>query len=199
MSYKNRAKDRKIKNFFIKLFGSFKFKSLNLSLSQKIVISWTTISIFSLFLPWINWIEWSLNWKNSFSSLVWGVWVIILIYLIILLINTISVSKKEKIKFYSWLHFRDYSLSMILWIFTLILWINSIVYIWWLQTFISEINQGKWIWLCITWAIIIIIWSIIQKKEFMNTNIKTYTNESNTHDKKEKDNIEKENNMKLPF
>ena len=199
MSYKSRAKDRRIKNFIVKLLKIFKFKSINLSPAQKIVLSWTAISIFSLFLPWVNWIEWNILENSSFSNLVWNIWFVMFIYLMLLIANTISINKKEKIKFYSWLHFKDYSLTIVLWVFTLILWIISIRYIWWLQTFISEITQWKWIWLCITWSIIIIIWSIIQKKEFSNKNIKAYSNDSHNEDTIEIKKTEKEDNMKLPF
>ena len=199
MEYKNRAKNRKIKKNLEKIIEVFSNDKLNLRISQKIILSWVIISMISLFLPWVKNLGLDIVWKNWFSSLTWGVWFMIFIYLIFLVVNTTFVGKKEKIKLCSGLHFKNHSLTIVLWIFTMMLWISSVIYIIWLQTFIGDVTQGKGIWLCITWSIIIIIWWIIQKREFNSIDINSYTNESNDEDSENIKKEKKENNMKLPF
>lgn len=197
MEYKNRAKNRRLKRTILSLIGVLKFKWLNLSLWEKISLIWALISTFSLFLNWID--SESINnleeKGNAFSSLAGSIWYIILLILAFLVFILISHSKKETFKLSSDLHFKDSTITIFWWVFDIFLSLITFSFVKWLQRFSSTIIYGNGIILSITWAIVIIIWGIIMRKEKKAEKYSTYTNELGENEIEE----ENDNNMKLPF
>jgi hypothetical protein len=106
-----------------------------------------------------------------------------------------SHSRKEKLKLYSDIHFKDSTIIILWWIFNIFLSFNIFSFVEWLQRFSSTIIYGNGIILSITWAIVIVIWGIITRKEKKDEKYSIYTNELI----EEEEQKEEENNMKLPF
>ena len=198
MSFKNRVKNRKINKFVTTFLKIFKFRWLNLPISWKTILFWIIVNIISLFLPWVyssdgKWLE------NSFSKLSGWIGRVILIILLFLLFNLFSINNKEKIKLHFWVHFRDYPVSIILWIFTIILWIVSINFINSHELFYNNIENWLWVILSISSSIVILIWWIIQKIEFGKFSKTSKFYDYEWLETNMQSNHSKENNMKLPF
>ncbi len=195
MEYKHRAKNRRLKRNIISLTGILKFKWLNFSIGEKISFIWVCINILSLFLTWID----SINWEErgtSFSSLAWLAWYIMFFTLILLFFILLSHSRKEKLKLYSNIHFKDSTIIILWWIFNIFLSLNIFSFVEWIrERFSSTIIQGNGIILSITWAIVIIIWGLIIRKEKRTEKYSIYTNELWNEENEE----ENDKNMKLPF
>ncbi len=196
MNYKDRARNRRLKKDIITLLNIFKFKTWNIKLPWKVVLFWLIISIIWIFSPRIVFLE-NLWFENSFSSLAWNVWFTSLIWILFLIFIVLSINKKEKIKMYSWLQIKDYTIIIFIWFFIAILSIHSIIFIKSLLSFSKDIILWKWSILWLTWSIIIIVWWIMMKKDYNKENA-SYINEAEDKSKYS-NNRNKNSNMKLPF
>lgn len=194
MEYRNRAKNRRLKRNVLSLVNILKFKWLNLSNWEKVSIVWISLSLISLFFVWVDSTSWEEK-GTAFSSLSWSVGYIILFVLLFLFFILFSHSRKEKLKLYSDIHFKDSTIIILWWIFNIFLSFNIFSFVEWLQRFSSTIIYGNGIILSITWAIVIVIWGIITRKEKKDEKYSIYTNELI----EEEEQKEEENNMKLPF
>lgn len=197
MEYKDRAKSRKIKRQLIQAIDLVKLKGLNLSTSKKIVLAWIIVWFISLFLNWTDSTSsTSINIRNSFSDLVWRTWVTLLILQIFITFLIFSRKNKEKLKMSIDSHIKDFSLVIISWVFTIIVSINALNFVSWLQSFSSDVIYWAWIIseIC-AWIMITAGWILLRGEFYKNLN-KVYINES---EDEENDKNEEDNNMTLPF
>lgn len=205
MNLDNRVKSRKLKRNILNFLNFVKLRSINLDTWSKIVLFWWIIIFFSLFFNWIESINnSSLNW-NSFSSLNGISWIIIIISILYLFFNTFSITKKEKLKQYSKIYITNYKVSILVWVFSILLATNSLYFISALRIFELDIIHGKWIILALTWWVITIIWWVIQVKTLARWNQDTFYNYDSYSSQKSEKNIwedDEENNkdnMRLPI
>lgn len=201
MEYKDRAKTRKFKRQLLQIIDLIKLKWLNLSTSRKIILAWILVWFISLFLNWSDSTSvTSNNIENSFSDLVWRTWITLIIIQALILFLTFSKKNKDKIKISTDLHIKDFTLVIIAWIFTIIVSINALNFINWLQRFSSDIILWTWIISEICAWIIVTVWWILLRSEFYKNRNQVYINESE-EEIIDDGTIEKvdENNMSLPF
>lgn len=197
MEYKDRAKSRKIKRQLLQTIDLVKLKGLNLSTSKKIVLAWIIVWFISLFLKWVDSTSSaSPHIWNSFSDLAWRTWITLLILQIFITFLIFSKKNKEKLKLSIDSHIKDFSLIIISWIFTIVVSINALNFISWLQTFSYDIIYWAWIISEISAWIMITAWWILLRREFYKNLNKVYINESED-DQVEK--IDEDTNMSLPF
>ncbi len=198
MEYKDRAKNRKLKRKLLQIIDLIKLKGFNLSLYKKITLSWVLVWFISLFLKWVN-SENNINHvSNSFWSLAWSTWITILIIQALIIFLIFSRKNKEKLKLSTDIHIKDYSLIIVWWIFTIIISINTLNFINWLQTFASDIFIWAWIISEICAWILITVWWIIARIEYYKNKSQIYINESDEESNTDKENDE-DKNMSLPF
>lgn len=196
MNYKDRAKNRRLKKDIINMVNLFKFKTWNIKLSWKVILSWICICILWLFSPWVLHSE-SGNAENSFSASAWNIWMTSIISVLILIFLILSINNKEKIKKYSWMQIKDYIVVICLWIFITILSIHSIIFIKSLLSFSKDISLWRWSIITLTWSILIIVWWLLMRKEYNKENT-SYLNEAEDR-YNNKSRTSKISNMKLPF
>jgi len=198
MEFKNRVKNRRLKRHVSNIINIFKLRALNLQTSWKIILFWIVSNFISLFFPWVDYIDWEST-KNAFSSVVWNIWIILVLVLFFLLFNLFSINSKEKIKMHIGIHFKDYPVSILLWLFIIILWIVSFNFINALQFFSSTIIYWSWIIFSISSWVMIFVWWIMQRSEFNDYSNKSdlIDFESNLNDEENRQVNNK--NMKLPF
>lgn len=194
MEYKNRAKTRKIKRFILSFITIMRFKWMSLSLWEKITGFWSIVTFLSLFLLWINASDESKTW-NAFSALAWSIGYIIVILIAINVIVITSYKMKEKIKLGSDFHFRDTNIIICNGILIFLLSLHIFSFVKGLQEFSQVIIFWKWIILSLTWAILIVIWGGIMRKEKRTEKYNICTNELDN----EEDEKVNEKNMTLPF
>ena len=181
------------------------FKTSHLSLGSKISLFGSFICFISLFFPWLSSYDgvnqWELNSLQSFgsfSSILWHVGFFVLIILWIIFFLLFSVSKKEKVRYIILLQFSEN--LMCLWgsLMIFLLCLHSFFFISWLELFSSGILYGKWIILCITGSIVLLIGSIVMRDEYRK-NIKwSYISELVPEQTQGQLDLKK-SNMKLPF
>lgn len=198
MSYRNSAKNRKIKRIFLQIFSILKFEWLNITTPLKIIVIWVLICFFWLFANWFDSYDGEISW-NWFHKLLWITWYIIFILNLIILFFIFWQRLKENIK--NLLHFnaKDSVIIIMLIIFWLLISINSIFIIWNIEIFMQWIILGKWLIYVVVWLLLWVIWWIfnlfsktktsiyIENPNYVDLNIEEQT----IHDNK--------NNMKLPF
>ena len=191
--YNSRVKNRKIKKILNYLINIFKFKSVSISKAKQTALVWIFTWYLSLFLNWINSSIKNFN-SNVFNEITWFSWVVIFILLTILLFIILSTNSKERLKITSNISFDDYKIIKAFSIIIILLSLNSLYAIIWLNIFSSDISY--WIWVIVSFAsaIVILISSFAVKKD-TTSNKNFYLNDS-TNEKVE---IEEKNNMKLPF
>jgi hypothetical protein len=105
-----------------------------------------------------------------------------------------SRKNKEKIKLSIDSHIKDFSLVIISWVFTIVVSINALNFVSWLQFFSSDVIY--WVWIIseiCAWIMITAGWILLRKEFYKNLN-KVYVNESEDEEKQEDD-----SNMSLPF
>jgi len=195
-NYQNRTKGRKLKKTLTNSMSIFKFRSMQTSNAEKVIIFWIALVFLSLFIPWVNSIEWSLQ-ANSFSNLTGRSGIILLVIVILLFFMIFSKQRKEKIKMIWNLHFRNYLLWIVWWLFISISALSSLSYISWLQTFSSDIIYGQWPVISLVGWIIVIAWAFMLKTEENSGIENIFTEEKNEN--KNKINKKQKDNMKLPF
>ncbi|NUJ97338.1 hypothetical protein HGA92_00950 [Candidatus Gracilibacteria bacterium] len=194
MEYRNRAKNRRLKRNVLSLANILKFKGLNLSNGEKISVVGIFLSLISLFFIWVDSASGEEK-GTAFSSLAGSVGYIMLIVLLFLIFILFSHSRKEKLKLYSDIHFKDSTIIILGGIFNIFLSFNIFSFVTGLQRFSSTIICGNGVILSITGAIVIVIGGIITRKEKKSEKYSIYTNELI----EEEEQKEEENNMKLPF
>lgn len=197
MEYKDRAKSRKVKRQLIHAVDLVKLKWLNLSTPKKIILAGIFVWFTSLFFKWIDSTSTTSEViANSFSNLVWRTWVTLLILQVFIVFLIFSKKNKEKIKMSIDSHIKDFSLVIIAWVFTIIVSINALNFVWGLQFFSSDVIYWAWIIAEISAGIMITAGWILLRNEFYKNLNKVYTNESED-DIVEM--IEEDSNMSLPF
>lgn len=195
MSYRKKVKERYLRRILINIFNVLKFSNFNLDFQSKIIIVWSISTLISLFLPWWTKIGENISW-NSFSLMWWNIWFIslLLIFIIIFVMTTNDI--KEKINLASNLSFKKYLVAILWWLFMILIWIIYISLIFWLTTFFENIEIWNWIILYISSWILIFIWWILKRSNFIKKEYESFINEPtyNNEDVKNSD-----SNMKLPF
>ncbi len=183
-----------IKNDIKCFLKNLKFKSINLTFSKQLVLSWSLIWFISLFLPWIqdnkNWDVW-----NSFNSISWNIGYLLIILLFFTLFVSLSTNYKEKLKLYSDLSIKNHFIVITVWAFIISFSVILLSFANWLSLFFENISYWKWVILLMTSWIIILIWWFIIKKEYYSEDSEIILNKFNKD--REKNKIE--DNMKLPF
>lgn len=199
MSYKISAKNRKLKRTLLNIISILKFESFNIETPRKIVLFWILIWIFSLFLNWTESVEKENIW-NSFKNILWLTWYLLLIINIKMLFIIFNKKIKESIKYFFNFNAQDWIIIIFLWMFWLLISINSIFIIENFSYFKDWIIIWKWVILSIVWYIFCIIWWIWMLKTKTKTSIYIdgIENNENEMDNKTLNEIDK-NNMKLPF
>ncbi len=195
--YKDRAKSRKIKRQLLQTIDLIKFKWFNLSTSKKIVLAWVVFWFISLFLNWVDSTS-TTSWNvySSFSDFVWKTWVTLLLLQIFITFLIFSKKNKEKLKMSIDSHIKDFSLIIMSWVFIIVVSINALNFVSWLQHFSADIIYGAWIiWEICAWIMITAGWIMLRKDFYKNIN-KVYINESEDDEKEE---IDEDSNMSLPF
>lgn len=189
-----RNKKNFLKNFIYNNFKNLNFQILNLNVPRWLTIIWSIIWIVSLFLPWIiN--EKNKNYWNSFYAISGNIWFLLLILLILIIALTFWSNYKEKMKLYSEIDIKNYSIIL----FTGILMILSGIIIWsfsvWIQTFEKDIIYWKGLILCVVSGIFIIIWWYLTRKDFYKNSSEIILEKLSQDRKKEKT----KDNLSFPF
>ncbi len=191
--YNTRVKNRKIKRFLQKIFSITKFKTMNFSIYQKIILLSIILWAISLFLPWIiikqdekTSLLLGFNNITLFSNILISLIYIFLLYLLF------SFKWKENIKILSWIQIKN-PFFITLWNILIILFsVNSIFTINWLKIFYSNISYWNWIiLLLISW----IIGLLASLKLTEPKNEKIIISENNNKNS----NVDNNKNMKLPI
>lgn len=199
MWYRNSSKNRKLKRTLINIVRFIKFESLNISLSYKFVLVWVIIWIISLFMNWVESSSFEITW-NAFNSLLWITGYIIFSFLLITLFFIFNKNKQEKVKTILNLIIKDWNLIIFLFLFCLVLTINSIFYINWLNTFKQSIIIWQWIIFWIIWDVFWLIgWYLILKEKTKTWIIIDDSVEQNPDIYSINNWVVDKNNMKLPF
>ena len=195
-AYLSRTKNRKLKKTILNTLNIFKFRSLQVSNAEKVILFGSFVSLISLFFPWVSEIEGPIQ-AWAFSNLTGRAGILIVLIIWALLFIVFSKQKKEKLKKISNLHFRNYLLWIVGGLFISISSLSSLSYISWLQTFSSNIIYGQWPILCLVGWILIWMWGILLRKEEKNGIENVFTEEKNNNKSTESKN--KKDNMMLPF
>ena len=199
MWYRNSSKNRKLKRTLINIVRFIKFESLNISLSYKFVLVWVIIWIISLFMNWVESSSFEVTW-SAFNSLLWITGYIIFSFLLITLFFIFNKNKQEKVKTILNLIIKDWNLIIFLFLFCLVLTINSIFYINWLNTFKQSIIIWQWIIFWIIWDVFWLIgWYLILKEKTKTGIIIDDSVEQNPDIYSINNWVVDKNNMKLPF
>lgn len=194
MSYRSRWKERKIKWFLMKIFSIFRFRSVYLHLSEKIILLWNILLFISLFQKWVLRDNSDTSW-NAFNSISGNIWYPLVLGTLMIFFFILSKNNQKKLKLHSNISFQNYSLMWFFWIFSIISIVIALSFIHWIDTFSKDIIYWNGLILWLTWWIIITIWSYLMRSHYKKKNIEIFISE--TWEVKEK--ISNKNNMTLPF
>ncbi|NDK10132.1 hypothetical protein GW846_05145 [Candidatus Gracilibacteria bacterium] len=205
MASKNKKIIRAVQKNLGIIQEQLRFKTSHISDGGKISLAGVSISLVSLFIIWVN-SEVSIvssgntqiSGVNSFSALVGYTGFFILLILGFICFSIFSIRKKEKFHSFSLIHIYDFAACFYGSILIMILCLQGLFYMRGLQTFSSDIGYGKGIILCITGAIVILIGSLILKKEYRKNIKGSYTSEIKNQDYGSELEPNRDN-MKLPF
>lgn len=197
MSYKVSAKNRKLKRTLVNIISILKFESLNITTAHKISLVWVVLSMIWLFINWIDSFDGKIVW-NWFDTLLWITWYILFILNIKILFIILNSKQKEMIKNFFNFNAKDGVLIVMMAAFWLFFTINSIFVIENFSFFQEWIVIWKWLILSIIWYIFWILWGFLILKSKTINNIYVDSKEEYLENNQE-NNIENENNMKLPF
>lgn len=171
-----------------------KFKWFHLTWWWKISVIWIIILWISLFSSWIDFSNTEFS-GNPFSKTSGHIGFTLLCIIIFILFLIFSFHKKEKIKLWTDLNFRDYNAIIVCWVLSIILVTHSMIFITGFQTLSSEISIWKWPTIAIIWWIFITIWGILLKRETKNSNKSLIIDDIHYKETTES----RQENMKLPF
>lgn len=194
MNYKKRKKSRNLSNFFIKLNSTLKINIPNLNIASKIIILWNIILIVSLFLPWLYKNTENIFW-NSFHPIWWNIGFFSILFSIILIIISLFSLEFEKVKLSFNISYKEYNITILIWLFIIIVWAIYVSFINGLTVFLNDISVWKWVILYILSWVVVFAWWLIKKVISKNNNYESFINETKNN-KTEKNN---KSNMKLPF
>lgn len=194
MNYRSRWKERKMKWFMIKIFNLFRFRSVNLHFSEKIILLWNILLFISLFQNWVINTK-TLNSWNAFTSVAWNVWYPFILWIFLIFFFILSKNNQNKLKLHSSISFQNHTLISFFWMFIILSVIMSISFIHWFVTFSQNIIYWNGTILWLTSWFIITFGSYLMRMHYKNSNIEIFVSE--TWEIKEK--ITNKNNMTLPF
>jgi hypothetical protein len=194
MNYRSRWKERKLKWLMIKFFNLFRFRSIYLHFSEKIILLWNILLFISLFQNWVINTQTQNTW-NSFTSVAWNVWFPFFLWILLIFFFILSKNNQNKLKLYSNISFQNHSLIWFFWLFIILSVIMSISFIHWFVTFSQNIVYWNGTILWLTSWIIITVWAYMMRQHYKKNNIEIFVTE--TWEVKEK--ISNKNNMTLPF
>lgn len=194
MNYRSRWKERKMKWYMIKFFNIFRFRSIHLHFSEKIILLWNTLLFISLFQNWVINTHSQTQW-NAFTSVSWNVWYPFLLWVILVFFFILSKNNQNKLKLHSNISFQNHTLITFFSIFITLSVIMSLSFIHWFVTFSQNIIYWNGTILWLTSWLIIMFGSYSMRKHYNNSNIEIFISE--TWEIKEK--ISNKNNMTLPF
>lgn len=198
MSYRDSAKNRKIKRSILKAISIIKLSWLNLNTAQKTSFFWVLIGVISLFLSWVDSVEWLIAW-NAFIDVLWISWYILIILQILTLLILFSNNNTIIIKNILNVQVKDGFLVLIFSIFSFLITINTFYIVEWLATFSQWIFLWKWIIFSIIWSILSITWWILMIRNREMVSVFSWNENSDTEIIEEKAIVDEKNNMKLPF
>ncbi|MDP5039194.1 MAG: hypothetical protein NWP80_02000 [Candidatus Gracilibacteria bacterium] len=199
MSYKIKSKSRILKRKIKKTIGFLKVNSLNLSTGFKFILISLLVNIFSIFSTWIKSTNQTID-GNAFSK-IFGITGIILIFInLIILFIVFNKDKQEKVKSVFNLVIKDGNLIVILFIFSLLLNINSVYIINGLEIFKASVIVGEGLIFGIIGSIFGIIGGYLIMKEKSTKGVIIEEKQDYALDIiLNKGKIDEKNNMKLPF
>jgi len=183
---------KKILNFFLKI----KIKSINLTFSKILILTWISLNILSIFMPWFSLPYNDLDSQTAFSRILWITGYLIILSSVINLFLIFSTSLKKKLKLFLNLTTNEKNLILIINSILLLIIINSALTIKWLNLFSNDIVFYTGITISITATLIMVLWSYMNylKNEDNYWNLIS-VNESHS----ETINIKKDDKIKLPF
>ncbi len=190
---KSRVKARKLRNLMKNTINSIRFRIESFSFPKILILSWVILGFFSLFMKWINSSDPLIS-SNSINNVTSFTAYMTMILLFIILFLIFSFNKKEKMKKWSNIIFRDYIIIIFISLILFILSINSIWVITWLNMFSSDISYWWWIIMLLVSSIFLFVWGFLLKNDNSSKN-SIYLNDS--PDKKP--HLWEEKNTKLPF
>ena len=193
MDYKARAKNRKLKRKLQKFVSAVKFNSVNWTVHHKLILVGCLIVIASLFFNWLQ-ID-SRDPENGFSSLIWVSGYVLFTISVFVIFVIMSQRKKEHVKRFFNISFKDYHPPIVGWCIALLLIINSLISMRSLNKFSSQIEYGNGVFIAISGSVFIIVGGFLLKK-YYDKNIKGIYSDAN---ESEWVTDETRNNMKLPF
>lgn len=196
---------KRLRKFFFTQKEKFLFKFSHLSMGGKITLLWIFLSALSLFLPWAEF--WSSFSDPKFQNLGISSWspiigspaIFISLVLLCIIFSLISIQKKEKFRFLTFIHLTDYIVGIIGSVFTFFLSLHTYIIIWGLRFFSSSIMYDTGIILCLTGSIFIGVGSWILKKEERQNIRWSYVHDFENQARFGKNTQDSKDNMKLPF
>ncbi len=203
------SNNKKIIRIIQKHFSNFqeqlKFKTAHITNGWKISILGLILCYISLFLTWIysnvsivSSGSTQIKSVSSFGALVGYTWFFLFILLTFIAFSIFSIRKKEKFHSFSLIHIYDFAAWFYGSIIIIILCIQSLFYMRGLQTFSSDVMYWKWVILCITWAIVVLMGSLMLKNEYRK-NIKWSFMSELKNSENLRSTESSKDNMKLPF
>lgn len=194
MNYRTRWKERKTKLLFAYFLNFFRFRSVNLPFSAKIILLWNIMLLVSLFQTWVLKIDSNVSW-NSFSTLSWNIGFPLFLWILLIFFFIFSTNHKNKLKLHSNISVQNHSIIWAFWFFTIIISLMSLSFIYGFWSLSQNIIYWNWSILALTSGIIITIWAYIMRSDFHKNHVEIFVNEN--WELKEK--ISNKNNMTLPF
>lgn len=198
MSYRDSAKNRKIKRSILKAISIVRLSWLNLNTAQKTSFFWVLIGVLSLFLNWVDSVEWLVVW-NAFTDVLWISWYILIILQILTLLILFSNNNTIIIKNILNVQVKDGFLVLIFSIFSFLITINTFYIVEWLSAFSQWIFLWKWIIFSIISSILSITWWILMIRSKEKISVFSWNENNDTEISEEKAIVDEKNNMKLPF
>lgn len=194
MNYTARSKERRSKLLLMKLLNTFQFQGVYLPISSKITLVGNCIVIFSLFQSWIIDNVQDVSW-SSFSSISWNIGYILLLTCLTIFFVILSTNKKQKLKHYTSISFRNHTIIGSIGIFTILTVIMSISFIHGFSNIYQNLMYWNWGIIALTWGFVMTFWAYLIRKENKKMNIDTFI----SHHWELKEKVDNKNNMTLPF
>lgn len=200
MTYRTSAKNRKMKAKLFVLIKMMRFRAINSSLSNKIILTWIMANVASLFLTWVESDTWTGNLSyNSFGLLLGYIGYIILLFDLFIIFVVVSNDKKELFKLNTSLTFRDYNVILMFSFLILLITFVALNFIKWLNVFSQSIIYWKWLIYSFAWWVIAFFWWVTMYYENKKNLENLYIENSHKIEEDEVIQIDNKNNMKLPF
>lgn len=193
MSYKIKAKTRKIKKYCLHLIDIMNFSHIQFSLGEKVIFISSVGILFWMFGKWIDDTEWIVI-KNAFSSHLGNIGYVMLLCILMIFFLLFSMKQKEKIKNLMSISVKKRKTVKIIWIIIFLFVIFSGRFIASLQTFYSSIIYGTGYFLSLSSSCLLMIGVLIAHYSKNTAHTPLCANNSQYKEKEED-----KKNMKLPF